>query len=457
MHPGQANASRSRLRRLVESLPVPRGVATQPIKVMDVELSEPLPPLDSGGYAGAHLAVRLHGQPLGSLSVGLTAGPVSPDELQRLVDQRLGDSLRSHLLRDGLLRAEQQAAPGARHRCLRDLDPPSPPPLVSVVIPTRNRHRQLAECLESLMRVDYEAFEVIVVDNGPSDDSTRAMVREMFGDDARLRYIREDRPGASRARNIGAAASGGEFVAFTDDDTLVDPLWLTALVAGFSGYPRVVCVSGLTLPMALETSAQQAFELYGGMGRGDEARVYDLQENRGATLLYPYTAGVFGASNNVAFRRREFLDKGGFDPTLGPGTATFAAEDLDLFLRIIMAGDRIAYQPAASIRHAHRDTFPDLYWQVFTYSAGFTALLTKWALSDRRTAIELARRVPRLLPAALVHAHRSGSEAGVGKYPSEVRWCERVGYLYGPISYAASRASARLQRTPRATSADAYI
>ena len=71
-------------------------------------------------------------------------------------------------------------------------------------MPTRNRADVLASCLDSMQHLDYPAFEVIVVDNAPSDHSTRAMVRERFGHDHRIRYIFEARAGASLARNIGA-------------------------------------------------------------------------------------------------------------------------------------------------------------------------------------------------------------------------------------------------------------
>jgi O-antigen biosynthesis protein len=279
---------------------------------------------------------------------------------------------------------------------------------------------------------------VIVVDNAPSDDSTECMVRDLYGSDERIRYVREIRPGASLARNLGAQLGGGEFVAFTDDDAEVDQLWLAALVAGFRAGPRVVCVTGLTLPRELETPAQHAFEEYGGMGLGFVPRLYDLGPHRGDTLLYPYTAGVFGASNNAAFRREDFMRHGGFDLALGPATPAFGAEDLDLFLSVIMRGDQIAYQPAAIVRHAHRATYEELYWQVFTYSVGLTALLTKWALSDRRVAMDLVRRVPLVVPAALFRSHRGGADAGIGQYPEQLRWLERAGYLYGPFAYLRS-------------------
>jgi hypothetical protein len=140
-----------------------------------------------------------------------------------------------------------------------------------------------------------------------------------------------------------------------------------------------------------------------------------------------------------------FLQRGGFDLALGPASPAYSAEDLDAFLAVIMSGAKIVYEPRAMVRHEHRREFADLYWQVFTYSAGSSALLTKWALTNREAAKDLVKRLPGLLPAALLRPHRSGAEAGVGAYPSQMRWLERVGYLYGPIAYLRGRAWARKQ------------
>jgi glycosyltransferase involved in cell wall biosynthesis len=430
----------------VERIPPPAQGSRRRVKIVDVELSAPLSPIEGNGWTDAHVLVRMHGQAIGTVDLEFATGFVTPDALEAVVHDRLGEAVRRHLHDDGIAEPKQGPRSGLRHPCQERVRPGPSAPLVSVVVPTRDRADELAACLESMRRLEYPAFEVIVVDNAPSDDSSEAMVRERFGDDHRIRYLFEARAGAALARNIGARNSRGKFVAFTDDDAEVDPLWLAALVDGFRRGPRVVCVAGLTLPSALGTPAQQAFEVYGGMGLGFEPRVYDLLRNRGDTLLYPYTAGIFGASNNVALRKEEFLERGGFDVALGPGTPAFGAEDLDLFLALILDGWQIAYQPTAIVRHAHRAEFSELYWQVFTYSAGMTVLLTKWALSDRHVAVDLARRVPGLIPAALLRPHRSGAEAGVGAYLTQLRWLERAGYLYGPVAYLRSRLAERTRR-----------
>jgi glycosyltransferase involved in cell wall biosynthesis len=80
-------------------------------------------------------------------------------------------------------------------------------------------------------------------------------------------------PGLDYARNTGWQVARGEIVAYSDDDAVVDPYWLTALAANYDD-PKVECVTGITFPMELETAAQEHFEKYGGMQRGFHRRVY---------------------------------------------------------------------------------------------------------------------------------------------------------------------------------------
>ena len=439
------HAQQPLLRRLIRRVPEPAPQPHQTVRLVDVELSEGVQSLAGLDADLARILVSFHGQPLGFVELPCSEGIIAQPALQAAIDAELGELLAEHLELDGFTSLDDAPSSTQVPACLVLLEPPSPAPLVTVVIATRDRSIQLARALESLQQLDYPSFEVLVVDNAPSDEATKNLLADRFGSDPRIRYVGESLPGASHARNIGTAAGRGDIVAFTDDDVVVDRLWLKAIVAGFGDDPSVEVVGGLTVPGHLDTPAQRAFELYGGMGRGHRRRVYDLDRNRGDTLLYPYTPGIFGASNNAAFRRVPFLERGGFDLALGPATPVYSAEDLDAFLTVILAGCKIVYEPRALVRHEHRREFADLYWQVFTYSTGSSALLVKWCIKDLAVARELMRRLPKLLPAALLRPQRSGAEAGVGAYPAQLRWLERAGYLYGPVAYARSRRWARRQ------------
>ncbi len=102
-------------------------------------------------------------------------------------------------------------------------------PFVSVIVPALNEERTIRECIVSLLRMDYpqERREILMVDNG-STDRTAEIIKSFP-----VRYLREERRGASYARNRGIEASKGEILAFTDADCVVTTGWLRELVRGF--------------------------------------------------------------------------------------------------------------------------------------------------------------------------------------------------------------------------------
>ena len=431
------------LRRLVARPgKAPPATDFTPTRMLVVDVEQPLPSIDLGSiatgrpYQAVQALVRLHARPLGVLNVDLAAGPMFASELEALIEQRWGEVIRRHLAAD-----EDQpgivgpgAAADAWETC--PLRPVPSPPSVSVVVPTYRRPADLVRCVDSLLATGYPRLEVIVVDNAPQEPETADLVAERFSTEPRVRYLREWTPGASRARNLGVRSARGEVVAFTDDDVVVDRHWIAALTHALVANPDVDCVTGLVIPVALDTPVQLWFEQFGGFNRGHDQRVFDLGDRRGDTLLYPYTAGALGGLGNVAFRRSALRQPDAFDVTLGPGTPAFGAEDQDAFVALLRAGGRLLYEPAALVRHRHREGYADLRWQVFSYGAGQAAVLLHWALHDRSVARELLRRVPAVLPLAFGLRPGGGSpEAAADPCRSELRWLERLGYVYGPVAY----------------------
>ena len=117
---------------------------------------------------------------------------------------------------------------------------PSPPPLVSVIIPVRNRPGDIKTCLDSLVQLDYprEKTEIIVVDDASTDQTAQAVGRR------HVRLIRNrERRGASACRNLGAAQAAGEILCFLDSDCLASADWLDQIVSVF-GDPLVGAVGG---------------------------------------------------------------------------------------------------------------------------------------------------------------------------------------------------------------------
>jgi glycosyltransferase involved in cell wall biosynthesis len=187
-------------------------------------------------------------------------------------------------------------------------------PRVTVVIPTRGRSRLLALTLRGVVRQRDVDFEVVVVDDGSTDD-TAAMVKGLEA--ARVRLLRHDRPrGVSAARNTGIAAARGEWVAFLDDDDLWAP-------------------EKLALQLEAADAAHRAWVYAGHAEVDDRLRVIagasPAPPEQVTELLGRYNAVPAGASN-VAVRADALARGGPFDEQLTNN------EDWDMWIRLARLG-----------------------------------------------------------------------------------------------------------------------
>jgi len=333
------------------------------------------------------------------------------------------------------LRAVLASAIGASPRVEEPIDPPpreGARPLVSVVVTTCGIHARLSRCVESVLACAYERLEVIVVDNRPEQPATVEALVESFANDARVRYVQEARPGLSYARNTGLSLAIGEIVAFTDDDVVVDEAWLSSIVDAFT--PEVSCVTGLILPFAIDSETQALFERFAGFGKGLERRVFQLGDGLNDPL-FPYAPGMFGSGANTAVRRSVAQRLGGFDVNLGAGTAACGGEDLDMYIRLLHAGERIVYEPAAILFHEHPFDSDGLRQRVFKYGVGLTAMFTKQLRAGPR--LPLIRSVPAGIHYARDSHSRKNASRGAG-YPRTLTVLERLGMAAGPVAYLRS-------------------
>jgi GT2 family glycosyltransferase len=313
---------------------------------------------------------------------------------------------------------------------------------VSVIVCTRNRPLELRACLNGLLELQPAPLEIVVVDNAPSDDSTREVVESFAATASSVRYVLERGAGLSRARNAGLAASSGRIVAFTDDDVRVDPHWIDALLRGFARRSDVACVTGLVASDRLDHVAEQYFDARVSWSSSCTPRLFDLSS--AAAPLFPYAAGTFGTGANVAFISQFLREVGGFDESLGAGSLTRGGEDLDAFVKVLRTHRALAYEPAALVWHRHRDDLEALRGQMFGYGAGLTAYLTKYLLQPS-TAVDILRQVP----PGLVHMRRQLRRPAASMLrppPWKIRAAELAGLLYGPVAYLCSRRAVRRQR-----------
>ena len=273
-------------------------------------------------------------------------------------------------------------------------------------------------------------------------DDTRELVTALAEADARIHYTCEPDTGLSRARNHGLARAQFDLVCFTDDDTRVDPGWPSAVAAGFAADPETVCVTGLVASSSLNTGSERYFDSRYSWGEAFEPRRYDLIAHRHSSPLYPYSAGVFGTGANLAVRRSAVTGLGGFDPILGAGGPGRGGEDLDMFLRIILAGDRICYLPSSLVWHQHRSDMEALGEQIYSYGHGLGAYLAKHLISGGMPVVLLARGLRRA-GVVLRRTHQASQAGQMRVGGRRLALTEARGALVGALCYgrAARRAS----------------
>lgn len=239
---------------------------------------------------------------------------------------------------------------------------------ISVVICTRDRPDQLEKCLRSLKSSPHPPQEIIVVDNAPQPDKTCQQVAQMPG----VKYVLEPRPGLDIARNTGIYHSTGDIIAFTDDDVEIHPNWLLGVKRAFADL-HVQAMTGLVLPVELETEAQELFEDYWSFNRGYCRLEFDTQYFQ---QLKPWgvPAWCVGAGANMAFRRSLFDQVGKFDERLDVGAAGCSG-DSEMWYRIMADGGTCRYEPTAVVFHRHRRELESFKQQIFSYMRGHVAAL----------------------------------------------------------------------------------
>lgn len=378
----------------------------------------------AAGHRHARVLVRAHGRPLGYVNFDTPPGSLTSGDVRSAAAAALGDFVN----------------PDAPDEIIDT-------PRASVIVCTRDHTDLLTSCLDRIQALDYPDFEVLVVDNAPSNEETRELLERICALDSRFRYLRQERPGLSAARNAGLAAARGEILAFTDDDVLVDRNWLTEIARAFRSEPGIGCVTGLVATAAIETSAEGYFD---ARSPSWSARMtserYDLRGRDDGSPLFPYSAGVFGTGANLALAREAMDRVGEFDEALGAGTKTRGGEDLDIFVRVLRAGYTIAYEPASLVWHQHRADDDALRSQLYGYGTGLTAYLTKY-LANPATSLDIARRV--LAGLTRMRSIRTTTEARMldrvqapaGAWQAEVR-----GYFAGPALYARARWATRARQ-----------
>ena len=420
-------------------------------RIVEIELGLPLTALSAFDeergrwYERALAVIFLHDRPLGTVEFLLDEQGLSAQQCAQQIWHQLGHEINAHLLTDGLpavsTLSEQGLPSSALPPCIQQRERfLARAPFVSIIIPTHDRPELLKASLSFLLDLRYPRYEIIVVDNAPSNNATYQVVRQIHSSASQVRYLREEIPGISRARNLGIEHAEGEIVAFTDDDVAVNPNWLTELVRGFELAEKVGAVTGCMMPLELETPAQYWCEENRGLpwfqdretlSRWPARRIFDASSRH----LHLYRIGLFGCGASMAFKTSVLRSAGAFDPALGGRGPSRCGQDVATLFRILMHGYKVVHEPASLLYHLHRREYRELRQQLYNYGVGLTAYLTKNVLDYPQLLLDLTTRVPYELLVAKPEQKQPKSHS----YPKGLESLQVKGMFYGPIAYFQSR------------------
>jgi glycosyltransferase involved in cell wall biosynthesis len=290
---------------------------------------------------------------------------------------------------------------------------PVAPPLISVVICTRNRPDTIERAIVSVAEQAYPTFEVLIVDQS-SDDTTLCVVSRLKALYPQVRYLRLLEPGLSGAYNAGIQASLNEVLAFTDDDCVASPEWLENISRAFSSEPDVEILYGQVL-LPEELSARENVDGVTPMLPIAHRQRMNAREG----------FRVFGMGANFAARRTAFERLGGFDEVLGGGGPLKSSQDFDFMYRVFRGGGTILLEPNVVVYHYGFRTHTQWPATLSAYGTGDGGFYTKhlragdwyagWLLASgffRATAREVKSLIRRG-PAAAQWAYPHGVLTGI--------------------------------------------
>lgn len=266
--------------------------------------------------------------------------------------------------------------------------------MISIVIPTRNRKKDLQECLLSIAKMDGVDvdYEVIVVDNG-SSDGTNKLCEEFEKKINNFRYFYDEHPGLHVGRNIGFEQSEGEIVAYLDDDVIVSDTWLKGLAQAFETSMNIVLVGGNNIPLF---EGKKPYWIRGLYRRGNQNRIledYSCIEFKGkARDINPFF--VFGC--NFAIRRNILLETKGFCPDGMPDNYLYYRGNGESYVSKYVQEKKgyIAwFSPDATVYHkVPKERLTHEYVRKIAYRSGISYSYSKLREKEEAELLEFIKR-----------------------------------------------------------------
>lgn len=232
-------------------------------------------------------------------------------------------------------------------------------PFVSIIIPAKNARKTIRQCLSSVLRLAYQPYEVMVVNDGSGDETA-----EILSAYPRIKVLNTPAVGPAEARNIAIEQAAGEFIAFTDADCSVDPHWLSELLKGFTD-DKVVGVGGIQKSPDDESGfgkrAQDFLRIFGFVS-GYMQSAQEIKETR------------HNPTCNAMYRKSVLKEAGGFLAGLWPG------EDVELDYRLKKQGYSLKFNPRAVVFHYRPGNFRDFSKMMFRYGRAQGRLVKKYGI-----------------------------------------------------------------------------
>jgi len=208
---------------------------------------------------------------------------------------------------------------------------------ISIIVVTQNRPRHLRTCIKAILRSKFQHYELIIVDQSNTESPFAAPV--FHGDN--IKYFPILGKGKSVGLNFAISKAKGNAIVFTDDDCIVDALWLDHISRYFLSHPDTACVFGNTLPYQPKKHRGLVCPAVTGFIR---PVIYD------PSLIFEQE---LGKGNNMAWRRVTLSSLGGFKTWLGPGafSGTAGGEESEMVYRALLAGKKIGYSGDCVVYH----------------------------------------------------------------------------------------------------------
>jgi glycosyltransferase involved in cell wall biosynthesis len=224
---------------------------------------------------------------------------------------------------------------------------------ISVVIPTLNRLKDITDCIAALEKqtLGRDRFEVIVVDGGSTDGTVRFLEERAAANLIGLRYYTEKKKGAGAARNLGVMNSKAEFIAFTDDDCIPEPSWLSSLLNAFPSDEKCAGVGGPVISLYKKNIINRYCEY---------CRICRMPIFDGKVFHIP--------TMNVLYRRSVLLAVGIFDEKV------IITEDVHLSQKIVKKGYHLKTIENGIVYHKDPKDLATLYHKAWLQGTGVATI-----------------------------------------------------------------------------------